>query len=87
MLFAQNLSQEFDYYQIRNGKKAFYDQHPILKTTPGSGYKDFLRWEYFWQTRIGWTDSNSRGDMRMFNKAMTEFQQKYRPGATIRILQ
>jgi hypothetical protein len=37
-------SQEIDnYYTIRKIRSDYYDAHPGLKTTEGSGYKDFIR--------------------------------------------
>ncbi len=43
LLLAQSVPPQFDFYQIRDAKKAYYDANPSLKSTAGSGYKDFLR--------------------------------------------
>ena len=68
--------QNQDYYSIRNFKNAYYDANPALKTSPGSGYKDFLRWDIFWQSRVGSDNTSySHGDMKQYPDLMNDYLQ------------
>jgi len=62
-----------NFYTIRDGWEQYYQQNPELMSTPGSGYKDFKRWENFWQTRAYSFDTLSKGDFSLLGKALNEY--------------
>lgn len=70
---SQTIPSYYNYYTIRDAKIAYFEKNPVLKTTPGSGYKDFLRWDYFWSTRKGGTDTSTKGDMRDYGNELNNY--------------
>lgn len=40
------------YYQRRDSAEQFFSQHDSLKQIRKYGYKDFLRWSFYWENRL-----------------------------------
>jgi len=55
-----------NYFSLKQHLVDFYDQYDSLKIIKGSGYKDFIRWDLFWQDRI-----DSSGEFSASNISMT----------------
>ena len=64
-----------NYYTIRDDLRAYFESDTTLLTTQGSGYKDFLRWEYFWKDRVYKTGSGPDGNFLYASDALLSFLQ------------
>ena len=70
-----------NYFQIRNGWQSYYDANPLLKTTPGTGYKDFIRWQMFWQNRVQSVDSTRNGMFSNWKENLKKYAETIEAGS------
>jgi hypothetical protein len=68
-----NAQKSPNYNSLQQGWESYYEANPLLKTTPGSGYKDFMRWKLFWQNRVYSTDSNRNGDFSLWKEGIHDY--------------
>lgn len=59
-----------NFYKIQAKAQALFDANPLLKTTKGSRFKEFVRWELFWQDRVDAFQSNKSGSFQYAGNAM-----------------
>jgi len=58
-----------NFHEKRAAIQTFFEQNPELIDEPGSGYKDFIRWQEFWSARV-----NETGNYFTANDAMLAYQ-------------
>ncbi len=67
------------YYQKRDSAVLFFSQHDSLKEIRKYGYKDFLRWSFYWENRLdtnGFTLNLPKMLDSMLNHNASAFQNK-----------
>jgi hypothetical protein len=66
-------SLDSNFFKTRDSAEAYYNTYPLLKTTPGSGYKDYLRWEEFWRDRVDYPNSNKNCTMKKAHEKLATY--------------
>ncbi|NVN96200.1 MAG: T9SS type A sorting domain-containing protein [Bacteroidetes bacterium] len=67
-------STSSDFYKIKQKAETYYNNHPGLDTTKGSGYKFLQRWKTFWSDRVDDTDTIN-GNFYHLTQAMNYYLQ------------
>ncbi|MEO0472246.1 MAG: hypothetical protein AAF206_21650, partial [Bacteroidota bacterium] len=62
-----------NFYEVQAAADAWFAAHPDEKDQPGKGYKDFKRWENFWNDRVHDEGGLKTGDMTYASKAMASY--------------
>ncbi len=69
-------AQQVDnYYTIRDNWNAFFNNHPELKSEEDGEYRQFIRWQEFWKSRVDHSDSSLSGNLSNLNNVFTQFYQ------------
>lgn len=62
-----------NYYTIKDLGWNYFNTHPGYDTTKGTGFKDFIRWDQFWQDRIYKFGDQNAGSFVYAHDEMNEF--------------
>lgn len=55
----------YNYYTVVQEAETYFNQNPLLKTTPGSGYKPYIRWRTFWDGKVQFDNPANNGNRQL----------------------
>jgi len=62
-----------NYYILRDSLAAYYHSHPELMAGDENEYQAFIRWQYFWSTRVGDTSASNRASLSTYPQELLKF--------------
>ena len=73
---GMQFEQDANFYEIEQEVREYFEVNSTLKTTQGSGYKDFVRWREFWKDRVDIFQSMKSGSFQYAADAMIQLYQE-----------